>query len=487
MATFGGYSADAPTEKQKVVVIVDPYSSGRYLVAEIKNQLWKMVCVQSSQDLADFWLGQHEPENFIETIKHETLESTVAALSAYDVAAAIPGSEPGVLLAEDLQEALNLQGNGASTKDWRRNKYNQQERLREVGVRAIRQLYSSDVNEMLQWQEQWGAWPIIVKPSMSGGTDGVYWCHSKADVEEAHAAECGKLNCNGVINDKLLVQEYLDGLEYVIDCVSFEGKHVLSGIWVYKKIKDTATKSITYEYAQFLDSKGEIQDQLVDYIFKCLDALDFKYGPSHSEAIMCADGPCLVETGARLHGLKGPKMTEFATGLGTHELVVDVVLNGGRIFSDLHARNHRYIVKKWVFETMMNNSCKEGILAESLDTPELRKLHSVMDVLPTVKPGEQLKITRDLATAPGIILMVHSSLQRCFDDLDVLRNLEKCDLYKVTAGTSQSGKASASPNASPRRASGVTSPYQFSPVSAPARPLAMSADDFELVGLNIEG
>lgn len=98
-----------------------------------------------------------------------------------------------------------------------------QERLREVGIRAARQLYSSDVDEVLAWPKQWGKWPVIVKPSMSGGTDAVYWCHCADDVREAFAAECGKLNVNGVLNETLLVHEYFDGLECVVDTVSFEG------------------------------------------------------------------------------------------------------------------------------------------------------------------------------------------------------------------------------------------------------------------------
>ena len=194
-----------------------------------------MVCIRSSQDLADgvhpeltrlaaFWLDQHRPEEVIENIRHETIDATLAALAKYDVAAVLPGSEPGVLVAEDLQEALKLPCNGAATKDWRRNKYEMQERLREVGLGAVGQFYSSDISKALEWQKNSGSWPVIVKPSMSGGTDGVCWCHCDNDLSEAFTAVCGKLNCNGV-NEELLVQKYLDGLEYVVDCVSFKGKH----------------------------------------------------------------------------------------------------------------------------------------------------------------------------------------------------------------------------------------------------------------------
>ena len=47
---------------------------------------------------------------------------------------------------------------------------------------------------------------------------------------------------------------------------------------------------------------------------KCLSALHIFNGASHGEIIMCHDGPCLVEVGARMHGLKGPQMTQMATG-----------------------------------------------------------------------------------------------------------------------------------------------------------------------------
>lgn len=213
---------------------------------------------------------------------------------------------------------------------------------------------------------------------------------------------------------------------------------------------------------------------------------------------MCADGPCLVETGARLHGLKGPKLTEFATGLGTHELVVDVVLNGGRIFQQLHARNYRYVVRKWVFETMILNFHKEGILMSSLDTPELRQLPSIVDIFPTVHPGQELKITRDLNTSAGLILQAHASEQQCFKDVEVLRSLEAGELFQVKAGVaprkgSSNFSADMLAKMSPARISGQTSPYQMSPVMAPSASPQMKGransnveiDNFELVGLDI--
>jgi len=442
----------------KIIVVVDPYSSGRYLVHELQQLRWPMVAVQSSQDLASFWLEQHDPALYLKTIPHESLEKTIAALREFDVVGVLAGSEPGVLLSEDLQEYFKVAGNPAATKHWRRDKHAQQERLREAGVRAVAQTYSADVDELLTWQRQWGTWPIIVKPTMSGGTDGVYWCYDEADVRLAHEKECGKMNVNGCVNEKLLAQEYLDGSEYIVDTVSFKGKHVVSGIWLYKKVKDPIMRSEIKVYARILESQGKEQDILTAYTFQALDALGFEHGPAHSEVIITESGPCLVETGARMHGLKGPKMTEYATGIGTHELVVDITVGGGRLFNSLYQKGTKYSLKKFAFETLFTNKKVEGILAESIDTKEIRELPSVLDIFPSVKPGEELKITRDLATSPGVILQVHSVEAVCFADITRIRDLEDSDLYKVQAVSAPS--FSVKP---------MVSPMTMSPVRGPSK------------------
>jgi len=308
-----------------------------------------------------------------------------------------------------------------------------QERLREVDLRAIRQTFAADVEEALRWQETWGRWPVIVKPSMSGGMDGVHWCHSAADVRAAFAAERGKTNVNGVVNEGMLVQEFLEGTEYIVDTVTFKSRHIVCGIWQYKKHKHKETRSISYEYSQLVEAFGEAQKGLTDYVFSGLDALGVRIGAAHSEVIACADGPCLVETGVRLQGLQGPKLTELATGFGPRELVVDVFANGGRLFEELISRGHQYTLKKHAFQTCMLNQREEGVLAASVAHPMLRALPNVLEIVESVRPGQGITPTRDLATAPGFLITLHASLEQCFRDIQTLRALEEDGLFAVRA------------------------------------------------------
>ena len=91
-------------------------------------------------------------------------------------------------------------GNGAATKNLRRCKYSQQERLRQCGLRAIKQFYSGDLAEILAWRKENLDFPVIIKPALSAGTEGVYWCHTEEDVERAFAEDIAQTNMCGFKN-----------------------------------------------------------------------------------------------------------------------------------------------------------------------------------------------------------------------------------------------------------------------------------------------
>lgn len=462
----------ATERSSKVVIVVDPYSTGKTLVEELKKQTLKVVAVQSSLDLADFWLQQLEKPAYRQDFEEVKLLGTVAdddltaesqkrieqdlqaaqtemerdeiklaeyLRSRYKIGSVIAGSEPGVILTENLQTLLDMPArNGETTKMARRHKFDMQERLRKQGVRAIRQIFASDADEALDWvaTENKGKWPIIVKPACSGGTDGVYWCHNADDVRTAFNMECGKVNVNGAFNDKLLAQEFLEGVEYIVDGMSYDGKHVIAGIWQYYKYYDPIKKAISHDHARLQKAKGKVQDQLVKYYMQALDALEFKFGPSHGEIIMCDDGPCLVEVGARMHGCNGAKATEMATGLGLHEWVADIYVNGGQIHSQ-HYENMveeanggllraTYTVKQCTVEGMLNNQVSDGYLLKDLDEDgTIKNLPSCEFFNPGRSKGDKVTITRDCASAPGTFVLTHASEAQCLADLQVMRMLER--------------------------------------------------------------
>eukprot|EP00397_Hematodinium_sp_SG-2012_P026686 GEMP01027985.1.p1 GENE.GEMP01027985.1~~GEMP01027985.1.p1 ORF type:complete len:476 (+),score=117.26 GEMP01027985.1:106-1533(+) len=424
-------------------VIVDPYSSGRYLIEELQVQCIPIVSIQSSLDLPEFWLVQFDSAPFVKNIVHKDLETTVAELSAVHlpILAVFVGSEPGVLVAEQLQDALHLLGNGSDTSAQRQNKYVMQERIRTCGLRATKQIYSNSVDQVLEWQRsELKSWPMIIKPAMSSGTMGLYWCHNEADARNAFDTEQGRVSSLGYIVEEMLCQEFLDGTEYIINCMSNEGKHIVTSFWVYTKNRCDATRAIIPECSSLLDSEGKIQDILRNYVFRVLDALGTKYGPTHTEVMMLqGNEPCLVEVNSRLPGLQGPKVTELSTGFGDHELYIDVMLHGAELFKKLAARDYRYIQKKNATEVVMISNY-EGILAKPLNVELVQKLASAFHVLSALKVGDRLTKTRDLMSSPGVVTMLHHSAEQIERDLQTFRKIENSGFFYELMGGEYNGE-----------------------------------------------
>merc|ERR1719267_187170 len=110
-------------------------------------------------------------------------------------------------------------------------------------------------------------------------------------------------------------------------------------MWVYTKRKGLPWNSnaIISEGNRLLPSTGEIQEQLVSYVFRVLDAVGLRYGPCHTEVMFTPRGPILVEVNARLHGLQGPRLIELSTGTSKATYTADVLLAGGELFNNLYA------------------------------------------------------------------------------------------------------------------------------------------------------
>lgn len=476
-----------------VVVVVDPFSSGRYLVSELLNRGESLVAVQSSQSLPSFLTGgldsdrealecgqkgrflaifDHTDDNednlecdaklrlpdekkdvddsqFIKASTHFTLQCIKQ--SGFNIKAVVAGSEPGVELAEQMQAALNLPfRNSVRTSMLRRDKYPMQEALRQANLRAIKQKFAQSPEEVFKWMSESDMeFPIILKPAMGAGTEGVCKCDDLQDVAQAFIAECGsgKLNVCGKQNNGLIAQEFLKGTEFVVDGISCgKGQHAVVTMFKYQKLPD-----LTYEYTRVIESTGEVQDSLRAYVAKVLDAVGLHYGASHAEVIVTKDGPCLVEVGARMHGGIGPEVMKDATGFGLYEFLADLTIGGEAVdrVRELVETDYRYKVVQHAFEGKLNNrpewqlvgTIQEeiGAFLPGIDEDEVQartmsaaqaevnfvKLHpAIRHFHACAHKGEQLQSTTNLLNCPGVFLVVDESEQECEAAIQAVRKAE---------------------------------------------------------------
>jgi len=244
-------------------------------------------------------------------------------------------------------------------------------------------------------------------------------------------------NPTGKINSELALQEFLSGDEYIVDTVSHEGKHLAVAIWKYTKRRGLPwdDKAILSSQNELLPASGEIQDKLVNYVFAVLDAVGLRYGPCHTEIMYTPRGPILVEVNARMHGLQGPRLIELATGTSKAAHTADVIIGAGSLFKKLHEPapdRYLYPLQKQCVQLVLCSGV-EGTLKTSIkDIIAKLCLPSVIEILPAVEEGGFINKTRDLATSPGNVLMVHESMEQIALDVARIRCCEEDgSLYEV--------------------------------------------------------
>jgi len=319
--------------------------------------------------------------------------------------------------------------NGTQRLLQRTDKASMQDRLRECGLPACEQIKSGNLDELLFWAHARGEWPLVAKPSGGCGSDGVFFCRSEDDLRQAHGEIVGKVNPKGAVNDTVALQEFLVGDEYIVDTVSQDGRHLCVAIWSQGKRKNlpwNPTGIITTEN-RLMQPTGKIEDALVEYVFKVLNALDYKHGPCHTEVMMTQRGPILIEVNCRMHGVQGPLAMELSTGTNKATHSLDIFVDGGRNFEKLYVSGpdrYLYPISRHSAQLVLCSPF-EGTLVEGVKVAinEL-KLPSVVEVVSRFGKGDRVMQSSDLQTSPGTVLMVNDSEQKLMEDISRLREAE---------------------------------------------------------------
>ena len=79
-----------------------------------------------------------------------------------------------------------------------------------------------------------------------------------------------------------------------MDTVSRDGQHKVVALWLYDKGSANGAPFV-YFSAEARGAEGTREEALIEYACAALDALAWRWGPSHIELKMTTTGPRLVE------------------------------------------------------------------------------------------------------------------------------------------------------------------------------------------------
>jgi L-amino acid ligase len=406
---------------QKVLVVVDGYSSGSQLPTVLGERGWKCVHVSALANVPPYFQATFDRDEYIDHFLYEGDVAALArALGKYAPAAVLPGSESGVIVADLLAAALGLPGNDPSHSKSHRDKYEMHNRLKAAGLRSMDHYLAHDLDGLLDWA-QTGSWPVVLKPPASAGTDSVTFCMDAAEVEETYRRLYGATNQLGDRNNAVLAQRFLAGQEYFINGISGNGHHVITEIWRTDKIQVPGA-GLIYDRSVLLDPSEPQMESILGYVHGVLDALEIRYGAHHTELMVTEQGPTLIECASRLSGGLNRGAANYAIGMSMLDLVSNLVIEG-EPYAEQFAKtqkSHQYPL--WQVQFISNQS---GVVKESFYAELLATLGSRTWLQKAPGPGDSVTRTTDLFSSPGIVFMTHPDIEILQADHATIREWER--------------------------------------------------------------
>lgn len=402
------------------VAIVDAYSSGALLPAEFRKFGCACVMVQSLKPVPAIYQPSFRPDDFAEVIAFRgDLQETAARLRGLGVGVVLAGCEAGVILADRLSEGLGLASNGVRLSAARRNKYLMAQVLRRRGLRTPAQFGAPRLPDLLAWVRRRNAWPVVLKPLASAANDGVFVCFDEEEVRAGFRNISNQWNALGLLNAAVLAQEFVTGTEYVVDTVSCAGRHRAAAFWRYTK-PPAEVFAVGYNGMELLPAEGDVQHVLFDYVCQVLDALEVRYGPAHCEVMWDAEGPVLLEVGARMNGGNSPLICRLATGHCQAGLTVDCYLHPEHF---LHQLGHPYTLEQHATLVFLTPAPHRRLVSVP-GAADLNRLVSVQDLFVADPWGDWTP------RVVGWVVLAHGDKSVVDADVAQIREWERDGLYQ---------------------------------------------------------
>ncbi|MEJ2795561.1 ATP-grasp domain-containing protein [Iodobacter sp. LRB] len=413
-------------DSKKIVILVDAYSSGNGLAPEFNKKGYRCAHIQSRNDLPSKLLNSYRADDFFMSLQYAESD-TINRLAEYEIIAVIAGCETGIELADHLAEVLCLPGNDTKTSRSRRNKYLMQECLKNSNLRHIPTYRLTNLTEAVRYATELleGYQKIVLKPVDSAGTDSVFVCKTVEEVRTHSSNLFEKSNQLNLKNEVIILQPFIEGEEYVVDTVSYNGRHKICAVWKMGKGSYNGADSIC-EFTELTSFDDQEHAKLKDYIFNCLDSLGIKFGAAHSELFLTKDGWTLIETGARPHGAGFPALSSFAL---KRTQIDELVLSICSTESFLVTISEEYMPSKYL-------KIKELISFSSGIVKSIKHIDTISN-LPSYKKSnmlgidEEIKLTTDVFSSPGWIALSHSCADQLNIDYQHIVGLERKGMFEL--------------------------------------------------------
>ncbi|MFF1836722.1 ATP-grasp domain-containing protein [Streptomyces sp. NPDC058231] len=216
-------------------------------------------------------------------------------------------TEAAQVVAGHLTEALGLPGNGVRTTRLLHDKAALRALLNERGIGPVATLTCPAHDELRDFVKTHGA--AVLKPTMGSGSLGVRMINSPDETDAAWAwhRQFGL--------DTFLAEQLLVGDELSVETFSVDGRHTVVAVTG----KETGGGAVELGHVVPAPLTDRDRDAVHAMVLDLLDAVGLVDGPAHTELIITADGPRVVESHSRRGGDRINELVRLVHGVDLEE------------------------------------------------------------------------------------------------------------------------------------------------------------------------
>ena len=391
-------------------LVVDAFKWSSYIVAYFKEIDVEPIHVFSSSEVIDSFAGSSTylpsdyGKNFL--FSSHLKEQILSELTTLPISTILPGTETGVPLANSLSQILQLPSNLSSQAPARNNKFAMSDLLESKGLLGNKHYAAHSLSDALNWIEEFSSYPSILKPLQSTGSDNVYFCESPSDVERHFNKILSRKDIHGNKNEKVFIQRFLEGKEFLVNAVTCDGKHHVIDAWQVKK--KISNSRILYQTEDLLSHDHSASELIHQYLNSALDVLGIRVGATHSELIVTDDGPQLIDFSPRFGGNVNPKVHDSCFGHNQVELALDAYFKPDLFHKKIIDLNHQKKLQPHLKHVVLSTE-KSGLVSEIPLKNSLSKLSSYFSSQFMVGPSDRVEPTTSLKNRPGKVWLMHQN------------------------------------------------------------------------------
>jgi biotin carboxylase len=412
--------------KMKVMIIIDAYSTGKYLPSIFEKQGIYCIHVQTQLSYKKFVPTVKNARNgvFLDNFVFDNdLKKLVLSIQKkYEIINIIPGSESGVELADEITDFLGIEKrNPIKYSKARRNKFLMAEAVKNTPVLIPQFLHTNDLKAVMEWSEKFKN-KVVLKPVKSASSDHVFICSNSNEIIFAFQKILKALTIFGEINNMVLVQEYVDGDNYIVNTVSNRGIFCVTSLWRVNMVSNT----VIIDTCEALDSEASCYNDLVKATKHILSKLEIYFGAATIEfKWLKGKLPVFIEVGARLMGGENLTSGRRVYGCTQAEVLVESYVDE----SKFQRRSTQKMIaseycKAKLLQSPISGLIKYPFILES----RLNNFKTLCDFEMFTR-GQKLCITLDEATSPGVFYFVSKSKDSINEDINLIRMCEQKGMY----------------------------------------------------------